>query len=95
MLATEIEIQNVAELRNLVYQILCEHEQLEPGVFPMTERILNRGGRPCGMYFCLHGPRNVTYTSIWETDGNTILFYGHMGQRFRRTVLARAPQLTA
>ncbi|MGY8767439.1 MAG: hypothetical protein ACKVH8_03250 [Pirellulales bacterium] len=79
------------QLRNYVYETLCNQEQLEPGVFSMTERILLRSGDPCGIYFCLHGPRSVKYTAIWETETNTILFYGASGQRFLRTQLASAP----
>ena len=93
MLAQEILIRSLQELRQLVYQTLCDYERLEPGIFPMTERILVRGGHPCGVYFCLHGPRNVKYTSIWETDRNTILFYNSAGQRFHRTQLTTAPAL--
>ncbi len=93
MLAQNNCLQDIKELRELVYITLCNHEQLEPGVFPMTERILLRGGKPCGVYFCLHGPRSVKYTSIWETDKNTILFYGATGERFRKTRLKAAPAL--
>ena len=25
----------------------------------MIEKVLNRAGKPCGMYFCLQGPRAV------------------------------------
>lgn len=63
--------------------------------FTMTERILVRGNLPCGIHFCLHGPRSVKYTSIWETDRNTLLFYNPTGERFHRTQLTEAPQLTA
>ncbi len=93
MLAPNSHVQTFLELRQLVYQTLCEHEQFEPGVFPMTQRLLLRRGRPCGVYFCLHGPRSVTCSSIWETDRNTVLFYGNGGARFRTTHLAKAPKL--
>jgi hypothetical protein len=95
MLATDTQVHSLEELRQLVYQTLCRHEQLRPGMFPMTERILTRGGRPCGIYFCLHGPRSVKSTSIWETDKNSVLFYGHRGERFERLYLAESPQLYA
>jgi hypothetical protein len=93
MLAQKKYIDNLSQLRDMVYLTLCEHEQLEPGVFPMTERILVRQGKPCGIHFCLHGPRSVKYTSIWETDKNTILFYGATGERFHKTELEAAPTL--
>lgn len=59
----------------------------------MTERILLRGGKPCGIYFCLHGPRAVKFSAIWETDGNTVLFYGSSGERFQKTQLRTAATL--
>ena len=93
MLATCLQIQTLSELREYVNDIICNHEQLEVGVFHMTERILTRGGQPCGIYFCIHGPRQVKFSAIWETDSNTILFYGSSGERFLRTQLTLAPSL--
>jgi hypothetical protein len=54
----------------------------------MSERILVRNGKPCGIYFCLHGPRSVRLTAIWETERNTILFYGATGEKLSKTQLA-------
>ncbi len=93
LLAQETCVTSLEELRELVYQTLCSYDQLEPGVFSMTERILARKNNPCGIHFCLHGPRRVKYTAIWETDGNTILFYGSTGERFHKTLLIGAPTL--
>ena len=88
-------MQNLSELRNFVQKTLCDHNQLEIGAFPMTERILLRSGNPCGMYFCLHGPRAVKFTAIWETDRNSILFYGATGERFQKVQLVAIPQWEA
>jgi len=90
MLVDQNQINSLDDLREIVYQILCDYEQLEPGIFEMTERILLRRGEPCGTYFCLHGPRNVKYTAIWETDRNSILFYDCNGERFHKLQLAHA-----
>ena len=95
LLAQETCVTNLDDLRDFVYHNLCNYDQLEPGVFTMTERILARNGEPCGMHFCLHGPRRVKYTSIWETDTNSILFYGPTGERFHKTQLIGAPELSA
>ncbi len=59
----------------------------------MTSQVLTRRGRPCGIFFCLHGPRSVKCTCIWETDKNTMLFYGTSGERFQKVSLAVAPKL--
>jgi hypothetical protein len=87
------EIHSIEELRQFVAEILCDQHQLEMGAFNMTEEILLRGKRPCGMYFCLHGPRAVKFSAIWEIDGNRILFYGASGERFQKVQLSEAPRL--
>ena len=86
-------IHTLHELREYVNNILCQHNQLEVGAFPLTERILIRADRPCGIYFCLHGPRAVKFSAIWETQRNTVLFYGSTGQRFHKIQLVEAPRL--
>ena len=87
------QISNLDDLRQFVYQILCDYENLEPGVFQMTEKILMRRGKPCGTMFFLHGPRSAKFTAIWETDRNSIFFYDSTGERFHRTQLAQAPRM--
>lgn len=86
-------IKTLAELREYVNEVLCEHNQLETDAFRLTERILVRGDQPCGIYFCLHGPRAVKFTAIWENQRNTILFYGSGGERFHKIRLVEAPRL--
>lgn len=86
-------IQTLAELRNYVNTIICQHSQLEVGAFPLTERILVRSDRPCGIYFCLYGPRALTLSAIWETQRNTVLFYDSTGERFDKVQLVEAPRL--
>ena len=73
------------ELKAFVHEILCQHEELEPGFFQMTEEVLNRDGKACGVHFCLHGPRSVRCTSIWT--GKQILFYAANGERFKSVEL--------
>lgn len=88
MLTRTYEIDSLEDLRDYVNETFCAHYQLEVDAFHMTERMLRRGGKPCGMYFCLHGPRAVKFTAIWETDRNRVLFYGPTGERFQSTQLA-------
>jgi hypothetical protein len=89
----QIQIKNIQQLRQFVSHTLCQQNDFEEGIFQVTERILTRGNRPCGIFFCLHGPRSVKLTAVWETDKNSILFYGSTGERFRRTVLSTAPKI--
>jgi len=85
-------MQNLNDLRDFIQKTLCDQNELELNAFPMSERILMRSGRPCGMYFCLHGPRAVKFSAIWETDKNSILFYGATGERFQKVQLVAAPK---
>ncbi len=78
-----------------VQETICKNNELEVNAFSMTERILVRGGKPCGLYFCLHGPRAVKFTAIWETDRNTVLFYSATGQRVQKSQLTHAPSLVS
>ena len=48
----------------------------------MIEKVLNRAGKPCGMYFCLQGPRAVRFTAIWETERNQVLFTARAANGF-------------
>lgn len=93
MSAYSLQISNLSQLRDFIHQTLCEHEYLEPGVFPMTERILTRGGNACGILFSLHGPRSVRLNAIWENENNTVLFYGSTGERFGKMQLIGVPNL--
>jgi hypothetical protein len=93
MPATTVRISNVQALRNYVYEYLCAHNQLEVGAFQMTEQILIRQGQPCGMLYCLYGPRSLKLTAVWETDRNTILFYGSAGERHQHVQLVGPPAL--
>ena len=88
MLAQALHIKNHRELRTYVNETLCHCHHLETDAFPLTERPLLRRGRPCGILFCLHGPRQVTYTAIWESVTNSVLFYGASGQRLHKARLS-------
>jgi len=94
MVAHTPDIHTLDDLRVYVQRTLCEQNELEPDTFQITERILVRGDKPCGIYFCLHGPRSVKLISIWETERNTVLFYGSSGERCQRTQLTRQVALT-
>lgn len=95
MLTSEQQLESLEDLRNYVQDILCQFDQLESGAFRMTEQVLLRSGKPCGLYFCLHGPRAVRFSAIWETQDNTVLFYNSSGERFQKIRLVAAPALEA
>jgi hypothetical protein len=82
-----LDVRYLNDLRNYVHTTLCEQNELARGSFEITERVLVRGKKACGIYFCLQGPRSVKLTAIWETERNTILFYGSSGTRTATTQL--------
>jgi hypothetical protein len=93
MSAQPLQLDNLNDLRSYIHETICEQNELQVGAFQITERILVRGKRACGIFFCLHGPRSVKLTAIWETDRNTILFYSSSGERIAKTQLVQAPVL--
>jgi len=88
-----LRLDDYHSIRNYISETLCKKDQLETNHFPLYERVLVRGDAPCGILFCLHGPRSLCLTAIWETDSNTILFYGSRGERFCKTQLIAPPRI--
>jgi len=83
------------DIKNLIHQVICQYEKLEVGVFPMTETVLKRRRQPCGIFFCLHGPRSVKITAIWDSERNSVLFYGASGERFLKLDLGSSSGMEA
>jgi len=93
MVESQTRIHKFEDIRRYVTETLSQLERLRPESSHLTLRLLSRSGQPCGVYFCLHGPREVRLTAIWETDANTILFYDSRGERVGKTRLLEAPAL--
>ncbi len=80
-------ITELSDLRHFIFKQLCEENDFELDAYQTTEQVLNRRGKPCGMLFCLHGPRSVKLTAVWESEKNTVLFYQATGERSKRIQL--------
>ena len=93
MVSFSRKIENLDDLRTYIHKVLCDQEQLVLGAFQMTERLLTRGGKPCGMYFCVHGPRSVKTSAVWDALAGRVLFYGSTGERFHKMLLDEDLQL--
>ena len=93
MSSESLHVQSLSDLRKYVHFTLCEQNELESGSFEVTEKVLVRGKKMCGILFCLHGPRSVRLTAIWETERNTILFYSSSGVRTATTHLPAIPRI--
>ena len=94
-LADRVEIDSIQDLRDFVSHTLCQQNDFQVGIFQVNERLLTRRGKPCGLLFSLHGPRAVILTAVWETDKNTLNFYGSTGEKLSKTKLTQAPELAA
>ncbi|MDR1052614.1 MAG: hypothetical protein LBL39_00405 [Planctomycetaceae bacterium] len=82
-------ISSLPELRDYVYRTLCRDHELLVDAFPTSESVLKRGNADsCGVMFCLHGPRSVKYSAIWEKDKGRVLFYGPSGKRYHQVELS-------
>jgi hypothetical protein len=53
----------------------------------MTEVRLTRGNMPCGLQFCLRGPRNVRLAAIWVAERNVVYLYDARGTRYAKLKL--------
>jgi hypothetical protein len=93
MVTSVLQFGSLSDVRDYVNDVFCTYYQLQLGAFRMTERLLLRGGRPCGIRYCLYGPRAVRFTAIWETERNRILFYDSTGERFFKAQVIEAPAL--
>jgi hypothetical protein len=78
-------------LRDHVLATLCAHDQLDPAQTPLQEVLVVRSGRPCGLFFQVHGPRLLKTYALWAGTEDRILFYDSTGARFAETRLSEAP----
>jgi hypothetical protein len=80
-------IRNLDDLRAFVHKMLCDRENILQDQFPLSETILIRGAKDCGLHFWVLGPRSVRLEAIWETDRNTVYFYDARGMRYLKLQL--------
>ena len=82
MTALQIVPSDTLEVvREFVRDELCEKNQLEKNAFQMSQRLLQRQGKPCGFYFCIYGPRSVRLTAVWDLQKGAVFFYDSLGRR--------------
>lgn len=87
------ETHGLDDVRELVQRTICEHNVLEAAAAPISEQMLIRQGKSCGVLFCVKGPRSVTFTAIWDQAQNTILFYDSTGKSQQRKKLSSMPSM--
>ena len=84
MHTTVNDVHTLDGLREFIHKALCEKENLLAEQFTMTEVRLTSGSAPCGIQFCLRGPRNVRLGAIWAADRNVVYLYDARGTRYAK-----------
>jgi hypothetical protein len=90
-MTTVASLPTLEDLRRHVLDVLCAHDQLDPGQTPLRELLVTRHGRVCGLFFQAQGPRQVKSYATWAGEEGRILFYDAVGIRFAETRLSEAP----
>jgi hypothetical protein len=82
-------------LRQYVHETLCAHDQLALAQSPLTQAVVQRGGRPCGLFFQVTGPRLLRNYAVWSLSERRIIFYDSTGARFAVARLQQSPDLAS
>jgi hypothetical protein len=84
-------LPTLEELRSHVHRVLCSADRLDPEQTPLTDSLVTRAGRTCGLFFQIQGPRSVRAYAIWAGEEGRILYYNSQGTRFAQTRLTEGP----
>jgi len=90
-MATVLSLPTLEALREHVHTVLCQHAQFDPAQTPLTQAVIVRSGRPCGLFLQAQGPRHGKIHAVWAGEEGRILFYDSMGHRFAETHLTDGP----
>jgi hypothetical protein len=86
-----VPLPSLDELRGYVKDVLCTQDRLDPSQATMRQALVRRGGRTCGLFFQVEGPRLLRTYAVWAGDDHRILFYDSTGERFAEVRLSDAP----
>jgi hypothetical protein len=86
-----VSLPTVEKLRSHVLSTLCAHDELDPRQTPIHEALIVRAGKPCGLFFQVHGPRLLKTHALWAGEENRIFFYDSTGMRFAESRLSEGP----
>jgi hypothetical protein len=89
-----VSVPTVEALRNHVLDVLCHHDSLDPAQTPLSQAVIFRRNRPCGLLFEAQGPRLLRTFAVWAGEEDRILFYDSNGARFAESRLADSPDPT-
>ena len=86
-----VSLPTLDDLRDYVFRTLCAHDHLDAKQTPFYQGVVERRGRPCGLFFQVSGPRLLKTYALWAGMENRILFYDSTGVRFHQARLSEAP----
>jgi len=86
-----VSLPTLEQLRLHVLHTLCGHDRLDPDQTPLRQALIVRGGKACGLFFQIHGPRLLKNYAVWAGDEDRILFYDSTGVRFAESRLSDGP----
>jgi hypothetical protein len=89
--STFFAIPSLDELSKLVHHALCDFDRLDPNCTPMVKSVVRRGGKPCGMFYQIQGPRQMRSYAIWAGEEGRVLFYNSAGERIHHIRLTESP----
>ena len=90
---TTASLLSLDDLRDHVLHTLCRRDHLDAHQTPLQQSVINRSGRPCGVFFQVQGPRMLKSYAVWAGPERRILFYDAGGERFAETRLKKGPDL--
>jgi hypothetical protein len=88
-----LSLATLDALREHVLQVLCAHHHLEPAQTPLLQSLIQRRGKPCGLFFQAQGPRLLRTYAVWAAEERRVLFYDNHGERFAETRLEEGPDV--
>lgn len=86
-----LHLPTLEAIRHHVHLALCRHDHLDPEQTPLQQAVILRRGRPCGLFFQVHGPRLLRNYAVWSADESRILFYNSTGERVGETRVSEGP----
>jgi hypothetical protein len=86
-----VPLPTLDQLRGFVRQTLCDRDRLDATQAQLRQALVTRGGKPCGLFFQVRGPRLMRTYAVWAGDEHRILFYDSTGDRFAEARLSEDP----
>ncbi len=86
-----VSLPTLAQLKSHVHELLCHKNALDPIQTSLRQMLIRRGGKPCGLFFEVAGPRLLRTYAVWAGEENRILFYDTSGERFAEVRLSEGP----